>query len=158
MENKIHIGIDGGATTGIAIWDGKYLKLESGSFWDMAYFLEKKIFDDIKKKKIPFVIYIEDTSSVKITWRRKNSNNSIGTNDRMARNVGMNIRDCQLWCEWCEINKFEYKKVRPLKKSWNTSNGKISNDEFKKLTNYHEQTNQHERDAGLIVISFIKLK
>lgn len=158
--HKIHIAIDAGATTGIAIWDGTFLKLDSGGFWDIIYWIEKYIYDDLKPNKIDFIIYIENPNLNKITFRRRGH---FRTDDRKAQNVGMNKRDAKLWIEWCELNKIPYVPVKPLRKKkngvfiWKGVDGKISHQEFISLTKYQKQTNQHERDACLILMKFVKL-
>jgi tRNA/tmRNA/rRNA uracil-C5-methylase (TrmA/RlmC/RlmD family) len=160
MKNKVHIAIDAGATTGIAIWDGSYLKLDSGRFWDIVYWIEKYIYDDLKPSQTEFIIYVENPNLNKITFRRRGN---MRIDDRKAQNVGMNKRDAQLWVEWCECNNLPHQSVKPLRKKkngvniWKGNDGKISHEEFVTLTKYSKQTNQHERDACLVLMKFVKL-
>lgn len=158
-KSKVYIAIDAGATTGCAIYDGQ-LKLCSGSFWHIVYKMEAYIYDDLKVNQIDFHIYIENPNKNKITFRR---NTHIQINDRKSQNVGMNKRDAQLWIEWCKFNNLPHTEIKPLRKKvnglyiWKGIDGKITHDEFIKLTAYKGKTNQHERDAALILLKYIKL-
>lgn len=156
---KTLIAIDPGATTGLAIWDGTVLKLDSGSFWDMIYFIEPFVLDNLTPNGIPFEFHIEDPGMNKLTFRR---DGNIGTDDRKARNVGMNIRDAQLWMQWCEFQRFPFVQRKPLRKTnndgtpkWKGIDGKITAEEFNAITQYNMPTNQHERDSCLIILPYI---
>lgn len=163
LQNKrIDIAIDCGATTGIAIWDGECLSLNSGTFWEMVNYLKKMIDNYYIPNDLEFRILIENPNLVQITFRRKDGKDNtmaekakLGANDRMARNVGMVMRDAQLWLDWCKFHNYKHYQVKPLKKIWGDSGkDKINHKQFVLQTKYHGQTNQHERDAGLILVAY----
>lgn len=166
-QTKCFIAIDPGAVTGIAIWTGQNLRLKSGNFFEALYFLDEYVFDDLIANKKDFEIIIEDPNKVKLTFRRKQhkqGENTVGMNDRKAQNVGMNKRDAQLWILWCEHNRLKHKAIKPLQKTlngrnlWGGSNGKISQDEFEEKLGINIKTNQHCRDACLILSQYVKLE
>ena len=66
--------------------------------------------------------------------------NATGRNHETGRKIG----------EMCEYYKIPYKLIKPLKKIWRGTDGKISAAEFSRITGCKARTNQEMRDAGLI--------
>ena len=65
---------------------------------------------------------------------------------RTAQNVGMNKRDAQLLIAYAEAHNFQVLAVRPTRT-------KLKADTFKKMTGWDKRTNQHARDAAMLVFS-----
>lgn len=66
--------------------------------------------------------------------------NATGRNHETGRKIA----------EMCEYYKIPYKLIKPLKKIWRGTDGKISAAEFCRITGCSSRTNQEMRDAGLI--------
>lgn len=66
--------------------------------------------------------------------------NATGRNHEIGRKIA----------EMCEYYKIPYKLIKPLKKIWRGTDGKISAAEFSRITGCSSRTNQEMRDAGLI--------
>lgn len=66
--------------------------------------------------------------------------NATGRNHETGRKIA----------EMCEYYKIPYKLIKPLKKIWRGTDGKISAAEFSRITGCKARTNQEMRDAGLI--------
>lgn len=66
--------------------------------------------------------------------------NATGRNHETGRKIA----------EMCEYYKIPYKLIKPLKKIWRGTDGKISAAEFSRITGCLARTNQEMRDAGLI--------
>lgn len=129
----IIIGIDPGVKTGIAIWSH-----------------EGQIFQAIKSRNI-----IEAMAEVKLIMCVCRDVKLIIEDARMVRfrtdpnraqGAGSVKRDCKVWEEFCEFNKLDYEMKRPNKRIT-----KLKADAFKKLTGWNKQTNEHGRDAAMLV-------
>ena len=79
--------------------------------------------------------------SLKITIQKAAQiGNATGRNHETGRKIA----------EMCEYYKIPYKLIKPLKKIWRGTDGKISAAEFSRITGCSSRTNQEMRDAGLI--------
>lgn len=128
------IGIDPGVTTGIAIWDCKRKKFENIITCGILQAMEKispyPIFHNVQ-----FVI--EDPNQRK--W--------FGNSGReKLQGAGSIKRDFSIWKEWFAANEAEYVTIAP--KNVLT---KINAVKFKALTKCEIKTNQHGRDAAMMV-------
>ncbi|MCP3685274.1 MAG: hypothetical protein GY861_21670 [bacterium] len=162
--NKIIIGIDGGQNNGLAVFDTKERKftlLRSYTFWDL---IEK--IKEYNKTHIIERVVIEATHLVKPTFKLKGAIMSIasspksdkknlmcllGTLDRRAQNLGENKRTTKLIVEYLERKNIAVEEIPPSKKTGT----KINNKEFSEVTGYIGRTNEHSRDAGMLVHFFI---
>lgn len=63
-----------------------------------------------------------------------------------AQGVGSVKRDAQIWEDWCKENKMNYKLIHPKDNCT-----KYKADTFKKLTGWLGRTNEHARDAAMLV-------
>lgn len=132
---NILIGIDCGVNTGFArSFNGvlsevkTYTIIEAMS--DLMFYLRNgRAPDDVK-------IYIEDARKRK--WFTGGS--------EKAQGVGSVKRDCQIWQEFCEHYGFEYKLVAPK-----NNRTKLNAAEFKLLTGWQGRTNEHGRDAAMLI-------
>lgn len=145
MSNLL-IGIDPDCEkSGVAIKHlfEKVLDLKSLNFFDLIDFLEKKK-DEIKE------VRVEASWLISFNYTSKFANNkAIAT--KISNKVGENHYVGKLIVEKCKLLGIPVKEVRPLRKVWKGTNGKISKVEFVALTNWKGPANQEERDAYLLI-------
>jgi hypothetical protein len=55
-------------------------------------------------------------------------------------------RDCSIWCEFAELHGIALKSVKPAKGAT-----KWDAETFKRVTGWKERTNEHARDAAMLV-------
>lgn len=154
----IFVGIDGGRQIGFAVWNRDRTRFEhitTYSFWECIDEL-KSLNDYCKGKGHNLTIVIEDVSANKTTFKRKGlkkwaDGKGIELNERItnkiSRNVGSVMRETDLLIEWIERNGIKLIKSRPTKKSLT----KLSSETYKNTTKEERETNQHERDASMLV-------
>ena len=130
----ILICIDPGVKTGFAILrEGKLSEVGSGK----AITVEVYILGMHMKLREELKIYIEDAR--KRTW--------FGSKGReVAQGVGSIKRDCKRWEDFCEYHCIEYELIHPK-----NNKTKLKSDEFKRLTGFEIRTNEHGRDAAMLV-------
>ncbi|MCL2289128.1 MAG: hypothetical protein FWC34_00255 [Bacteroidetes bacterium] len=129
------IGVDPGINTGIAVWDcgkNKFVKIDSQT---ITYCFESLLF--CISEGIKIAVIIEDARQR--TW--------FGNKGREAlQGAGSIKRDCKIWEDFLTENNIPFKMEKPKKNMT-----KINAEAFKKLTGYAERTNQHGRDAAMLV-------
>lgn len=144
IVGKAYIGIDTGTHTGVAIWvSGQFLLLET-----MAIHKAMKVVSEYVQSGIEVVVRVEDPRQR--TW--------FGT-ERMSREqerkklqgVGSVKRDASIWDEFlsdlCKTNKnIKYEMVAPKR---NVT--KLTGESFKAITKWQSRTNEHNRDAAMLV-------
>lgn len=130
----LYIGIDPGTITGLASWypEIKLLTLISGTLIEVSETV-KHVLPDTNN----YLIRIEDARLRK--WFGKQSSAKL-------QGAGSIKRDCAIWEEICKYHNWNYEMVHPIK-----GGTKWDANKFKKATGYQEQTNEHKRDAGLLV-------
>lgn len=129
------IGIDPGKTTGVALCKyGKIVELKSTDFWGAI-----EAFEDYSDAFV--VIELPDTKHV---WHNGSTNKK--AIQRTGVNVGSCIREAELLIQYLIRNGRDYVIQKPL--------GKRTGDQFKNITGWAKQTNQHTRDAGLLAYGF----
>jgi hypothetical protein len=132
-----HIGIDPGTKTGFAIYDSEKKKLIT--------VCSCGILDAIKYvecfwQRESMHVRVEDARLRK--WFGANSN-------LKQQGAGSIKRDCSIWEEFFDSHKdIKYEFVSPGR-----SKTKLTADEFKKLTGWTLQTNEHARDAAMLVMA-----
>jgi hypothetical protein len=129
------IGIDCGTNTGFAVWSAKemkFVKLVSIPI-HRALFEVKKAFDSGKNLKV----YIEDARLRK--WFGANSNSKL-------QGAGSVKRDSTIWEDFCKDYNIPYQLVSPKE-----NKTKLDVKQFKIYTKYEGKTNEHSRDAGMLV-------
>ncbi len=130
------IGIDTGVNTGVAVWqDGGLLAVESMTITQAMKFIQ-----DFDNKRGIVKLYIEDARKW-IGFHGKTK----ATQARL-QGAGSVKRDAQIWEDWCKENGYEVVFVKPMGKGL-----KKSADEFKRITGWQGRTNEHARDAAMIV-------
>ena len=135
---KILIGIDTGVNTGFAVAAdrGNGGELEQVESLSITQAMEK-VKELIEQWGISNVcLYIEDAR--KRTWFTGGREKSQG--------VGSVKRDAQIWEDWCKEQGLNYLMIHPAANATKTKA-----DVFKKRTGWIERTNEHARDAAMLV-------
>lgn len=130
----IVIGIDPGTKTGLAVWDNKrkgFQEITSGGIIMVMRYLARLPEKHLVK------IRMEDAR--KRTW--------FGSKGKEAlQGAGSIKRECSIWEEFFLCNGFEYELVAP-KNNKTKLNAKL----FSNMTGWKQRTNEHERDAAMLV-------
>lgn len=144
----IYVGIDTGTHTGFAVWDHSEKK-----FLTVTSLMLHQAMDEVRRLKAEsqengkrLVVRVEDPRQR--TW--------FGT-ERMSREeerkrlqgVGSVKRDASIWEEFLSDIGVEFQMVPPKN---NTT--KLTQQTFKALTKWQKQTNEHGRDAGMLVFGY----
>ncbi len=125
------IGIDPGKNTGLAIIEnGKLIDLITTNFWGAI---------EIINNNLASKIFIERPVNDHIHhgYLTPRSLGSIGVD------VGRVMREAELLIEFCRKNRIAHKVMAP--------NRKIDHETFCKITGWEMRTNQHQRDAAMLV-------
>lgn len=129
----ILIGIDPGVNTGFAIYDGNDLQLDTLTITRaMAKIIALQSCSDIRMH-----VFVEDA-------RRRQWFGNAGRERLMG--AGSIMRDCSIWESFLTEQGIQFTLIPP---KYNTT--KLDADQFKKLTRYAGRTNEHSRDAAMLV-------
>jgi hypothetical protein len=159
-ENKMNnprgylrLGIDPGTDkSGIALMeDGKYVKLSLWSFMELH--------DYIVNRDKCLVVTIEDVMAIKPTFDRyanKDKNKKIAEMKKIAQNVGM-VKGtyCQI-IKMLEYYDCQYEATRPLQGTLKAA--KHSAATFQRFTGWAESSNEHNRDAAMLLYHYKSAK
>lgn len=161
-KEDIWLGFDCGDKTGFGVWDRKKKELTqvfSGSFWEVFYKLED-LMAQLERDGLTVRARIEDTRKDNVVYRAvryfnkivrtKSKEAAIGGVSKMGRNVGKNDRDCALWEDYFKRKGIRVDKVAPSSRHRNIDL-KISAETFKSRTGWEGRTNEHSRDAAMLV-------
>ena len=135
---KILIGIDTGVNTGFAVAEdkgngGELQKVTSISITQAMQQVNELI---AQHGKEVVQLIIEDARQRK--W-------FTGGREK-AQGVGSVKRDAQIWEDWCKEQELNYLMIHPAANATKTKA-----DVFKKRTGWIERTNEHARDAAMLV-------
>lgn len=132
----IKIGIDTGTTTGVAIYQkGTLIAVDSMTI--------TQAMDKIRGHCPPQTtkLYIEDARQwVGFKGKTKAS-------DARLQGAGSVKRDARIWQDWCKENGYNFELIKPMGNS-----AKKNAADFKRLTGWQGRTNEHSRDAAMLVI------
>jgi hypothetical protein len=148
MSNYTHyIGIDPGTITGMVIYDKSRKAIDfimSGTLLECQYCLQTTHWWN-KIKAGQMFVRMEDARLR--TWipRQKTETAERGRRE----GAGYVKAHCAIWEDFCKIWGIPYELVAPK-----NNKTKVKSDYFKKLSGYQERTNDHERDAGMLVIGY----
>lgn len=143
---KILIGIDTGVHTGFAVaFDhgegGVLQKVESLSITQaMQSVLEYEDEYDLKD----IMLYIEDAR--KRTWFGGADARQARSGAGIREGVGSVKRDAQIWEDWCMEQGLNFKMIHPAANAT-----KLKVEDFKRRTGWTGRTNEHARDAAMLV-------
>ena len=136
----IVVGIDPGVHTGVAVWDTSSRQLLdvrcSGIVEAMRYIHELQ-----QERGIGLIVF-EDARQRKWIPREKDLAQFRGR----AMGAGSVKRDCSIWEEWCKVFAIDYVKTPP-KNNITTLTDRM----FSGITGYDRRTNEHGRDAAMLV-------
>ena len=143
---KILIGIDTGVNTGFAVaFDhgegGVLQKVESLSITQaMQSVLEFEDEHDLKD----IMLYIEDAR--KRTWFGDMDARQAKSGAGVREGIGSVKRDAQIWEDWCTEQGLNFKMIHPAANAT-----KMKAPEFTRKTGWIGRTNEHARDAAMLV-------
>lgn len=144
LNCQYFIGIDCGVKTGLAVW-----------------YKPVRIFSLIKTYKIHEALkYVEEANTgfpgqiyVRVEDARLRKWIPPGKDDKAERGrregAGSVKRDAIIWEDFLTDKGIPFEMVAPK-----DNKTKVSAAYFKQLTGYKEQTNEHERDAALLVFGY----
>lgn len=142
------VGIDPGVETGLAIIS----KFKNGGPLDIADVQTLPIhraMDRVLQMEMnnPGEVYVrfEDARLRKWIPRQKNEKAERGR----AQGAGSVKRDCQIWEDFLTYWKIPFDKVAPKNNST-----KLDDIKFKMITGYKGRTNEHGRDALMLIYGF----
>jgi hypothetical protein len=131
------IGIDPGKTSGIAIASdrGELEHVFDGGFWD--------VIDTVVNH--PGAHVVVELPTTKHVWH--GAAKTKGAIQRTGVNVGSCIREAELIVDYLKRNNISHKTVIPQ--------GKRDSAYFSKVTGWSGRTNQHMRDAAMLIFGMI---
>lgn len=131
--NVLLIGIDPGVNTGFATYDGRELTLDTTTITRaMAKLAILK-----EQTDCHIHVFIEDA-------RRRQWFGNTGRERLMG--AGSVMRDCRIWEDFCTEQGIQFTLIPP---KYNVT--KLDAKQFKALTGYKHSTNEHNRDAAMLV-------
>jgi len=136
----IVIGIDPGMHTGLAVWDTssrQFLDIRTTNIVDAMDYLRQ-----IREERGIGLVVFEDARQRKWIPREKDMKQVKGR----AMGAGSVKRDCSIWEEWCRFYCIDY--VASLPRYGMT---KLTDAYFRGITGYDRRTNEHGRDAAMLV-------
>ena len=143
---KILIGIDTGVNTGFAVAidrgnGGELEQVESLSITQAMEQIRDRINSDGKDN---IFLYIEDAR--KRTWFGSMDARQAKSGAGVREGVGSVKRDAQIWEDWCTEQGIHFKMIHPAANAT-----KMKAPEFKRMTGWTGRTNEHARDAAMLV-------
>ena len=133
---KVVIGIDPGVNTGVAVADGgKLIRVESMN----AVEAEGCVMQCIEMYGLPNVfVRFEDA-------RMRQWFGSKGV--EALQGAGSIKRDCSRWEEFLTHHNIPHARIAPK-----ANRTKLTADQFKRITGWQGRTNEHARDAAMLVV------
>lgn len=131
------IGIDAGTHTGFAVWNvhlQRFIHIET-------YKIHQAI-DKVKE-------YLQSGGSVKVVIedaRKRQWFDDKKNNRAKLQGAGSIKRDCTIWEDFCEDLGISYELIAP---KHNVT--KLTSEKFVVWTGYKGKTNEHNRDAAMLV-------
>lgn len=132
-RHRYVIGIDSGLNTGFAIWDRQDKTLECFSL------MIHQAFELILKYRPECFVRVEDARLRKyITGGREK-----------LQGAGSIKRDAKIWEDFLIDKNIPFEMVSPK-----NNRTKLDEVKFKRITGFKGRTNQHARDAAMLVYNF----
>lgn len=134
LPNTLLIGIDCGVKTGFALakkGQRDLVRVESMT-------ITKAMAEVLKISCDGVVVFIEDARLR--TW-------FTGGKEK-AQGAGSIKRDCGIWEQFCIEQGIPFKLVHPA-----NNNTKLKSDDFNRITGWRGVTNEHARDAAMLVFA-----
>ena len=139
MEYKYIIGIDTGTKTGIAVWStvNKNFLLIETTFIHRAMNIVKHY-----SNRAETFVLIEDA-------RKRKFYGNVG--NEILQGVGSVKRDAAIWEDYLKDIGADFKCVHPVKGAT-----KWADNTFRQITKWEKKTDQHGRDAAMMVFQINK--
>lgn len=138
MNHKILIGVDTGVNTGFAV------AVDKGQGGELMQVGSLSITQAMEQVKVLLKEHGQDSVYIFIEDPRLRTWFTGGR--EKAQGVGSVKRDAQIWEDFCKENEINYKLIHPKN---NVTKSKA--DMFKKMTGWTGRTNEHARDAAMLV-------
>jgi hypothetical protein len=143
MPSKIVVGIDPGTQTGIAVWDCQsqaFAAVQSVAIHRaLLSVLSLHEGSDVLPPGHAFIV-LEDAR------KRRWFGNS---GKERWQGAGSIKRDCRLWESYLQDNAIPHLFVAPA-----SNRTKTTQEQFRRTTGWEGRTNEHGRDAGMLVYGF----
>ena len=139
----ICVGIDTGVNTGFAVWytESRQLTIVTTITIHQALIWVKGFWERCKEEGEEMKVYFEDAR--KRTWYAT----STAKQDRdKLQGAGSIKRDCKIWEDALTEWGIPFEAVAPKR---NVT--KLSAEAFRNITGWKERTNEHSRDAAMLV-------
>lgn len=131
---KYKIGIDTGVNTGFALsCDGKLQRVESMTITQAMQAVLAYPPGETK-------LFIEDARKWR-GWKGKTKQT-----EARIQGAGSIKRDAQIWEDWCKENGYQAIFIAPYH-----NKTKLNSTEFNRITGWLGKTNNHGRDAGMLI-------
>jgi hypothetical protein len=134
------VGIDPGTHTGVAVWDtsGRFLSIQSMAVHRALELLtvdrpDAVIFEDARKRG----------------WFGKMDEEERKYGHAVREGAGAAKRDATIWEDFLEDRGYPYLPRKP-----SAGGSKWDAATFRNVTKWQERTNEHSRDAGVLVFGF----
>lgn len=136
----IYIGIDTGVHTGIAVWDSErkeFVVVDTIKIHEALQIVSSYAYKDI-----PLCVRFEDARQRKWIPFAKNMTGELGR----AQGAGYVKAHCQIWEDFLRDKDISFEMIAPRR---NVT--KLSAAQFARITGYKGRTNEHARDAAMLV-------
>ena len=132
---RVVIGIDPGVNTGFAISEGgKLLRVEC-----MAA---------VKAEELVLQTMIDNGGKLFVRFEDARMRQWFGSKGREAlQGAGSIKRDCSRWQEFLEHHNIPHARIAPK-----ANRTKLTAEQFKAITQWQGRTNEHARDAAMLVV------
>lgn len=152
-ERKLIIGIDPDVDqSGVATFDQQTKDL---SVANLKFF---ELFDYLSEHQQTIKLVVVEAGWMNSGNWHKVRRGSASINAKIGERTGANFEVSKKISEMCDHLKIPFKEIKPLLKTWNGPDKKITAAEFEKQTGMKGRTNQEMRDAGLIALAYRKTK
>ena len=133
MKARFVIGIDPGVTTGFALYDREEKRLVAVESFQIL-----EAMDEVRVRvHLGIEIRFEDARMRR--WFGKKGREAL-------QGAGSIKRDCQIWEDFCRLHGIKATHIPPM-----DNLTKLNAGQFAKLTGWEGRTNEHGRDAAMLV-------
>lgn len=130
----ILIGIDPGVNTGVAAIDKGGLQVVA-------------TMSAVEAEQFVHIRMAQAGGQIAVFFEDARLRNWFGSKGREAlQGAGSIKRDCQRWEEWLIHHGISFSKIAPK-----NNNTKLTAEQFKKITGWQGRTNEHGRDAAMLI-------
>ena len=130
----ILIGIDPGVNTGVAAIDKGGLQVVA-------------TMSAVEAEQFVHIRMAQAGGQIAVFFEDARLRNWFGSKGREAlQGAGSIKRDCQRWEEWLIHHGISFSKIAPRNNST-----KLTAEQFKKITGWQGRTNEHGRDAAMLI-------